>query len=176
MQSAPCFSKSKLAGHSQQMSLASVEPTLNPGTVPHEKSSQVGHKLHHCPYCTYKTNLPSSIKNHIRTHTGEKPFTCSYCSTSFTTKERLKTHIFIHTGEKPFACPYCSHRTSRKDSLRIHVLSFHIASQHWFVYIFWCWIISNYFRKILCLIWKQYNLKRKVSYLTPGNLSSCLFL
>ncbi|XP_050686821.1 chorion transcription factor Cf2-like isoform X12 [Eriocheir sinensis] len=119
------------APHSQQrMSLAGVEPTLNPGIVPLEERSQAGDKSYQCPYCTYKTKLTSSIKNHIRTHTGEKPFTCSYCSASFTTKERLKTHTFIHTGEKPFACSYCSHRTSRKDSLKIHVLTFHTASPY----------------------------------------------
>lgn len=136
------------------MSLVIVEPTLNPGTVPHKMSSQVGHKSHQCPYCTYKTTITSNLRNHMRTHTGEKPFTCSYCPASFSTKERLKTHTFIHTGEKPFACSYCSHRTSRKDSLKIHVLTFHSVSPYWYIF-------AKYYMILLCLIWNKLHIKEK---------------
>ncbi|MPC10376.1 Zinc finger protein 316 [Portunus trituberculatus] len=82
----------------------SDQKTSNKGTVAQGK-------IHHCPYCAYRSNKTTNLYNHVRVHTGEKPFTCPHCPYRATQETTLKFHIRTHTGEKPYACDVCSYRS-----------------------------------------------------------------
>ncbi|XP_050686729.1 protein bric-a-brac 2-like isoform X15 [Eriocheir sinensis] len=85
-------------------------------------------KIHHCPYCAYRSNKTTNLYNHVRVHTGEKPFTCPHCPYRATQETTLKFHIRTHTGEKPYACDVCSYRSIKVSTLRRHRLTHQLTS------------------------------------------------
>ncbi|XP_045112938.1 zinc finger and BTB domain-containing protein 7A-like isoform X8 [Portunus trituberculatus] len=99
----------------------SDQKTSNKGTVAQGK-------IHHCPYCAYRSNKTTNLYNHVRVHTGEKPFTCPHCPYRATQETTLKFHIRTHTGEKPYACDVCSYRSIKVSTLRRHMLTHQFSS------------------------------------------------
>ncbi|XP_069944011.1 protein abrupt-like isoform X16 [Cherax quadricarinatus] len=90
-----------------------------------ERSPTASIKIHHCPYCPYKTPITSNLKKHARIHTGEKPFACPHCPFRATQMENLRKHVRTHTGEKPYACSQCAFCCTKKSSLMSHVMTQH---------------------------------------------------
>lgn len=85
---------------------------------------KASNKIHHCEFCSYKSNLETNLKKHVLLHTQKQQFICEICGSLFYSKNALKEHNkCLHSDEMNYSCEKCGRMFKLVSSLNKHMLS-----------------------------------------------------